>query len=142
MARTKPVPDGYHAVTPYLTIRGADAAIKFYQTAFGANEIMRLASPGGKIGHAEIMIGDSRIIMSDEHPDMGVRSPEAFGGSPVSIHLYVEDVDAVVPRAAAAGAKIVRPVEDKLYGDRGGSLGDPFGHTWHVATHAEYAGRR
>ena len=133
----KPIPEGYHTVTPYLIINGAADAIEFYKKAFGATELFRMAQPDGKIGHAEIKIGDSPIMLSDEHPEMGFRGPKSLGGSPVSILLYVENVDAVVQQATAAGAKIDRPVEDKFYGDRSGSLTDPFGHLWHIATHKE-----
>jgi PhnB protein len=135
MPATKPIPDGYHAVTPYLIV--ADGAIGFYKTAFGATERMRLTTPDGKIGHAELIIGDSLVMLADEYPAHGARSPQAFGGSPVMLHLYVEDVDKVVAQAAAAGASIVRPVQDQFYGDRSGSVTDPFGHTWHIATHIE-----
>jgi PhnB protein len=133
----KPVPDGYHTATPYLIVKNAIAAIDFYIRAFGATEIMRIDAPGGKIGHAEIRIGNSPIMLADEFPEMDCRSPEAFGGSPVSIHLYVDDADAMAARATAAGATLTRPVEDKFYGDRSGSLKDPFGHVWHVSTHME-----
>ena len=133
----KPIPDGYHSVTPYLYIKGAAKALDFYKAAFGAIELFRMADPSGRIGHAEIKIGDSPIMLADEHPEIGARSPQSFGGSPVSIMLYVEDVDAFVKRAVTAGAKVLRPVEDKFYGDRSGSLADPTGHVWHVATHKE-----
>jgi PhnB protein len=136
-SNAKPIPDGYHTVTPYLTIRGAAAAIEFYKRAFGATEIMRITDANGKVGHAEIRMGDSPIMLSEEMPEMGVRSPESIGGSPVTIHLYVEDVDALVNQAVAAGAKLLRPVEDQFYGDRGGKLADPYGHVWWVATHIE-----
>jgi PhnB protein len=135
--KVKPIPDGYHSVTPYLIVSGANAAIEFYKKAFGAKEAMRLAGPDGKVGHAEIRIGDSVVMLADEHPEMGAKSPQTIGGSPVSILLYVEDVDAIVRQAVAAGAKIQRPIEDKFYGDRMGTLDDPFGHIWHVATHTE-----
>jgi PhnB protein len=135
--RTKPVPEGYSTATPYLTVRGAAAALDFYRRVFDAQEVMRMPSPDGKIGHAEFKIGNSRIMIADEYPDMGVRSPQSIGGTPVGIYLYVDDVDDRVSRAVAAGAKVLRPVEDKFYGDRSGSLEDPFGHTWHVATHIE-----
>jgi PhnB protein len=135
--KVKPIPDGYHSVTPYLIVNGGAAAIEFYKKAFGATEVMRLPGPDGKVGHAEIRIGDSVIMLADEHPEMGAKSPQTIGGSPVSIMLYVEDVDAIVRQAVAAGAKIQRPVEDKFYGDRMGTLDDPFGHVWHVATHTE-----
>jgi len=133
----KPIPDGYHTATPYLIVNAADAALEFYKNAFGATERLRIPAPGGKIGHAEITIGDSPIMLADEHPEIGARSPQSFGGSPVSIMLYVEDVDAFVKRAVAAGAKVVRPVQDQFYGDRSGTLADPAGHVWHVATHTE-----
>src|SRR5262245_4622863 len=128
--KVKPIPDGYYTATPYLIIGGAAAAIEFYKKAFGATEVMRFPGPNGTVGHAEIRIGNSPIMMADEFPDMGARSPKSIGGSPVSILLYVEDVDAVVKQAVAAGAKLTRPVEDKFYGDRAGSLEDPFGHAW------------
>jgi PhnB protein len=132
-----PIPPGYHNVTPYLVIDGAARALAWYVKAFGASEIMRLATPGGKIGHAEIQIGDSHVMLADEHPEMGAKAPGAFGGSPISLHLYVSDVDVTMVRAEAAGATVKSPAEDKFYGDRLGSLLDPFGHTWHVATHVE-----
>ena len=133
----KSVPEGYHTATPYLIIDGAAKALDFYKRIFGAVEKMRMPSPGGKVGHAEIKIGDSMIMLADEHPDMGARSPRAFGGSGVGIMLYVEDVDKTVKAALADGAKLVQPVEDKFYGDRTGTIEDPFGHTWHVGTHKE-----
>jgi PhnB protein len=133
----KPVPDGQSALTPYLTVSNGAKAIEFYQKAFGAVEEMRMAAPDGKIGHAELKIGTARFMLSDEYPEMGVRSPESIGGSPVALHLYVEDVDATFAQAVAAGAKVVRPVEDQFYGDRAGKLVDPFGHSWFLATHKE-----
>ena len=133
----KPVPDGYHSATPYLIIDGAAKALDFYQRVFGAQERVRMPGRGGKVGHAEISIGDSVIMLADEHPEMEARGPRAFGGSPVSLVLYVEDVDATVKAAVAAGAKLLRPVEDKFYGDRSGTIEDPFGHHWHVSTHQE-----
>ena len=133
----KPIPDGYHTVTPYLIIKGAAEAIDFYKQAFGAKELFRMPQPDGKIGHAEIKIGDSPIMLADEHPGMGHVGPKTLGGSPVSILLYVEDVDTVFKQAITAGAQEKMPVEDKFYGDRGGSLTDPFGHIWHIATHTE-----
>jgi PhnB protein len=135
--KVRPTPKGYHAVTPYLSVKGAASAIAFYKKAFGAKEIMRMPGPGGTIGHAEIQIGDSRIMLADEYPGMNFRSPQAFGGTPVAISLYVQDVDRVVKKAIAGGAKVLRPVTDQFYGDRSGSLEDPFGHVWHVATHKE-----
>jgi PhnB protein len=135
--KVKPIPDGYHTVTPYLVVQGAAAAIDFYKQAFGASELFRMNGPDGKVGHAEIRIGDSPIMLADESPQMGARGPKSIGGSPISIMLYVEDCDAVVQRAVAAGAKLTRPVQDQFYGDRSGGLEDPFGHTWYIATHKE-----
>jgi PhnB protein len=137
MAQAKPIPDGYPRVTPYLIVNGAAAAIDFYKRAFDASERMRLTGPDGRIGHAELTIGDSMIMLADEHPAHGARAPTAFGGTPVSLHLYVEDVDATAARAAAAGAKTLRPVANQFYGDRSGTLEDPFGHHWHISTHIE-----
>jgi PhnB protein len=131
------IPEGYHSVTPYLAVHDAAAALEFYQRVFGARERMRMPAPGGKVGHAEIEIGDSCVMLADEHPDIGFRSPKAIGGTPVNLHLYVEDVDAVVKQAVTAGAKEVRPVKDQFYGDRTGTVEDPFGHVWHIATHKE-----
>ena len=133
----RPIPEGYGAATPYICVKGAAAAIKFYERAFGAKEQMRLATPDGTIGHAEIKIGSAPIMLADEFPGMGVLSPQTLGGSPVTIHLYVEDVDAMAARFVAAGGKVIRPVEDQFYGDRGGKLEDPFGHHWWLATHKE-----
>ncbi len=135
-SNVKPIPEGYHTVTPYLIIKGAADAIDFYKRAFGAKELFRM-DHDGKIGHAEIKIGDSPIMLADESPEMGHKSPQTLGGSPISILLYVEDVDALFNQAVAAGGKVDRPLEDKFYGDRGGSLTDPFGHIWHIATHKE-----
>ena len=136
-SKTKPIPEGYHTATPYLIIKGAASAIEFYKKAFGATELMRMADPSGRIGHAEIRIGNSPIMLSDEAPEMGYRSPQSLGGSPVGILLYVEDVDAVFSQAVAAGAKVERPVADQFYGDRSGGVTDPFGHVWYIATHKE-----
>jgi PhnB protein len=133
----KAIPDGYHSVTPYLIVKGGAEAIDFYKQAFGATELFRMPAPGGKIGHAEIKIGDSPIMLADEHPEMGYISPQTLGGSPVSIMIYVTDVDTVFDQAVAAGGKVQRPVKDQFYGDRSGTLEDPFGHVWHVATHKE-----
>jgi PhnB protein len=134
---TKPIPKGYHTATPYLIIGGAAEAIEFYKKAFGATELFRFPSPDGKIGHAEIKIGDSPIMLADEYPEMGYKGPQTLGGSSVSIMIYVEDVDTVFNRAVAAGASVKEGVSDKFYGDRMGTLTDPFGHRWHVATHKE-----
>jgi PhnB protein len=132
----KPIPDGYQSVTPYLIIKGAAAALDFYQKAFGAEERMRLDSKG-MIMHAEIKIGDSVVMLADEFPDMGYVGPQAIGGSPVSLMVYVKDVDQVFDRAIAAGAKEKRPVNNEFYGDRVGTLVDPYGHVWSIATHVE-----
>jgi PhnB protein len=133
----KPIPDGYHTVTPYLIVQGAARAIEFYKKAFGATELMRFPGPGGKIGHAEIRIGDSPIMLADEHPETLSRSPQSLGGTPVGILLYVDNVDAMASQAVAAGAKVLRPVKDQFYGDRTGTFEDPFGHQWTIATHKE-----
>ena len=137
MSQVKPIPEGYHSMTPYLCVKGAADAIEFYKKAFGAKELLRMPAPGGKVGHAEIQIGDSRVMLADEFPEMGFVSPQSVGGTPVMMHLYVEDVDATVPKAVAAGAKVTREVADQFYGDRGGQVEDPFGHKWYVATHKE-----
>ena len=133
----KAIPEGYHTVTPYLCINEAAKAIEFYKQAFGAEEILRIGGPAGKVGHAEIAIGDSRIMLADEFPGMDFRSPRSVGGTPVHIHLYVADADATFGRAVAAGARVLRAVADQFYGDRTGSVMDPWGHVWHVATHKE-----
>ena len=132
-----PVPPGYHTLTPYLIVDGAARALAWYAEAFGAKERMRLPMPGDRIGHAEVEIGDSCVMLADENPAIGAKAPGAFGGSPISLHLYVPDVDATIVRAVAAGATVKNPAEDKFYGDRSGSLVDPFGHIWHVSTHIE-----
>jgi PhnB protein len=137
MADVKAIPEGYPQVTPYLIVDGADAAIGFYTKAFGAKERMRMDGPGGTVGHAELEVGDGLIMLADENPDMGARSPKSVGGTPVTISLYVEDVDAVFEAALAAGATELRAVENQFYGDRSGQLEDPFGHHWSVATHVE-----
>jgi PhnB protein len=133
----KPIPDGYHSVTPYLILNAAGDAIAFYKEALGATEVMRLDDPGGRIHHAEINIGGSRIMLADEHPEIQALSPKTIGGSPISIHLYVDNVDTAVERAVAAGAKLIRPVADQFYGDRVGGIEDPFGYRWFIATHKE-----
>jgi PhnB protein len=136
-AKVKPIPDGYHTITPYLSVKGAADAIEFYKKAFGATEVMRLAQPDGRVGHTELQIGESRVMLADEFPEMNFRSPDSIGGTPVHLHMYVENVDAVVSQAVAAGAKLVRPVQDQFYGDRLGTVADPYGHVWHVSTHKE-----
>lgn len=135
--KTKPIPDGYPVITPYLIVTEARAAIGFYQRIFGASERMRLDMPDGKIGHAELLIGGSLLMLADEFPEMGARGPQPGAGAPVMLHLYAEDVDGLVARALAAGARLERAVETKFYGDRSGSLVDPWGHHWHIATHVE-----
>lgn len=137
MASVKPIPDGYPQVTPYLCVDGAAAAIDFYSAVFGAAERARMPAPEGKIGHAELEIGDSVIMLADEFPEMNIRGPKSIGGTPVTLSVYVEDVDGVVERAVEAGAKALRPVQDEFYGDRAGQIEDPFGHRWSVATHIE-----
>jgi PhnB protein len=133
----KPIPDGYHSVTPYLIVKDAARALDFYRTAFGARELMRFMQPDGRVGHAEIQIGDSHVMLADEFPEIGAKSPQTFGGTPVTLMVYVDDVDATVAQAVSAGATLTRPVKDEFYGDRVGGLTDPFGHVWHVATHVE-----
>jgi PhnB protein len=135
--KVNPIPEGYHSVTPYIVVDGAARAIEFYKQVFGATELFRMDGPDGKVGHAEIKIGDSHVMLADEHPEMNARGPRSFGGSPVSLMLYVEDVDATVARAVEAGATLKRPVADQFYGDRAGGVEDPFGHFWYVATHVE-----
>jgi PhnB protein len=133
----KPIPDDYRGATPYLSIRGAAKALEFYQHAFGASESMRMMQPDGRVGHAEIRIGGAAIMMADEFPEMGFSGPQSLGGTPVMLHLYVEDVDALATRAVAAGAKLEEPVKDEFYGDRVARIVDPFGHRWMFATHKE-----
>ena len=137
MTKVKPIPDGYHSVTPYLYIDGAARAIDFYKQALGAVEVMRLETSAGKIGHAEIKIGDSHVMLADEFPDMGARGPHTIGGTAVGLMVYLPDVDVVVDRAVKAGATLERPVENKFYGDRTGGIIDPFGHRWYISTHVE-----
>ena len=133
----KPIPDGYHSITPYLMIKGASEAIEFYKRAFGATEIFRLSHPNGQIGHAEIKIGDSSVMLADPCEQGAFRTPQSLGGSSVALHVYVKDVDAQFAQAISAGAKAVKPVFDQFYGDRTGTLQDPFGHIWFLATHKE-----
>ena len=133
----KPIPEGYHSVTPSLIIKNAAAAIEFYKTAFGAIELFRMSQPDGRVGHAEIKIGDSPIMLADEFPELNYVSPQTLGGSPVSLMIYVADVDVVFKRAIDAGALERKAVQDEFYGDRTGSLIDPFGHCWYIATHKE-----
>jgi PhnB protein len=137
MRKVKPIPDEYQTVTPYLIVHDANAAIEFYGTALGATEIMRIPAPGGKVGHAELLIRDARIMLADEHPEMNVRSAKTLGGTPVHLLIYVEKVDEAFARALRAGGKQERPVQDQFYGDRSGTFIDPFGHRWTLATHVE-----
>jgi PhnB protein len=137
MADVKPIPEGYPRVTPYLHVDGAAAAIEFYVNVLGAKERMRMPAPDGKLGHAELEFGESIVMLADEFPDMGVLGPKSLGGTPVTIHVYVEDADAVFDAAVEAGATSVRPVENQFYGDRSGQFEDPWGHQWSVATHVE-----
>jgi PhnB protein len=133
----KKVPDGHNRVSPYLIISGAERALDFYKKAFDAVELFRFTAPDGKIGHAEVRIGDTVIMLADEFPDHDAHSPRKFGGSPVGLHVYCEDVDAVAAKATAAGATVKRPIANQFYGDRAGTLEDPFGHVWHLSTHIE-----
>ena len=132
-----PIPEGYHSITPYLVMKNAAAAIEFYKKAFGAVELFRMPAPGGKVGHAEIKIGDSPVMLADEYPDMGFKGPESLGGTPVILMIYVNDVDKIYPQAIAAGGKELRPLQTQFYGDRSGTLTDPFGHMWTICTHVE-----
>ena len=132
-----PIPAGYPAVSPYLIVDDAPRALEFYKKAFGAKELMRHAGPDGRIGHAEIKLGDSIVMLADEHLEVDARSPRTVGGTPVSLHVYVRDVDAVARQATSAGAKTVRPLQTQFYGDRNTTLEDPFGHQWHLSTHVE-----
>jgi PhnB protein len=133
----KPVPDGYHSVTPYLIVDGAARALDFYKQALGAEELVRMPGPGGRVAHAEVRIGDSMVMLADENAQMGARGPKSLGGSPITLMVYVEDVDKVFARAVAAGATVERPIANQFYGDRTGGIVDPFGHKWYLATHIE-----
>ncbi|OGO95623.1 MAG: glyoxalase [Coxiella sp. RIFCSPHIGHO2_12_FULL_44_14] len=135
--KVSPIPAGYHSITPYLIVDGAAKAIVFYEKALGAIVVMRMEMPNQKIGHAELSIGDSKFMLADEFPEMHTCSPRAYGGSPVGIHLYVENVDEVVKQAVSCGAKLLQPVETKFYGDRNGAIEDPYGHKWYISTHVE-----
>jgi len=137
MSAVKSVPEGYPSLSPYLIVRDGAAAIDFYQKVFGATLRMKLDAPGGRVGHAELEIGNGLVMLADEHPELGALAPTTIGGTPVGLHLYLEDVDAVAKKAVAAGATLKRPVESEFYGDRLGSIIDPFGHLWHIATHVE-----
>jgi PhnB protein len=138
--KVSPVPKGYHTITPYISIKGAAAAIAFYKKAFGAEEIYRMDMPGDKVGHAEIQIGDSRLMLADEFPDMPdavAKSPKTLNGTTTGFNIYIPDVDARFKRAVDAGAKVKRPVQNQFYGDRSGTVEDPFGHIWTLSTHVE-----
>jgi PhnB protein len=135
--KVNPIPQEYRGATPYLSVKDAARAIEFYKNAFGAREVMRMPQPDGKIGHAEVRIGEAPIMLADEFPEINFRSPQSIGGTPVNILVYVNDVDKLVDQAVAAGAKLLRPVADQFYGDRLGVLEDPFGHSWSFATHIE-----
>ncbi len=138
MAKAKqPIPDGFHTVTPHLIMKDAAGAIEFYKNAFGAEETSRVPGPDGKIMHAELKIGSSMLMIADEFPDMGSRGPQSIGGSPVTLHIYVDDVDALFDRAVKAGGKVTMPLADMFWGDRYGRLEDPFGHQWSIGTHTE-----
>jgi PhnB protein len=137
MSKVNYIPEGYNTVTPYLVIKGAAKAIDYYKKVFGATVVVRMDGPNGTVGHAELQIGDSRIMLADENPSMGAHSAESIGGSPVSLYLYMPDCDSIVEKAAKEGAKVLKPVADQFYGDRSGFFQDPFGHLWGVATHKE-----
>lgn len=136
-SKVKPIPDGYHSITPYLYVKGGAKALEFYAKALGAQELFRMPGPGGQIGHAEMKIGDSVFMLADEMPACGVKSPSSLGGNGSSLMIYVPDVDAAFKRAIGAGAKEVRPLTNQFYGDRSGTIVDPFGHQWTIATHVE-----
>jgi uncharacterized glyoxalase superfamily protein PhnB len=137
MANISPIPSGFHTLTPHLIVNGASDAIAFYQKAFNAEEVSRMAGPGKKLMHAVIRVGDSLFMLADESPQWDTRGPQAIGGSPITVHMYVEDADAVFHQAVEAGAKVLSPLEDQFWGDRYGKLQDPFGHTWAIATRKE-----
>src|SRR5262249_17829846 len=139
MSKVSPIPEGYTSVTPYLIVKDAAKAIEYYTKVFGAKELFRMAQPNGRVGHAELQIGNARIMLADENPTMGQghTSATSIGASPVSLYLYIPDVDRVVERAVAEGAKTLKPVENQFYGDRSGFIQDPFGHLWGIATHVE-----
>lgn len=135
--KVEPIPNPQAPLTPYLCIKGADKAIDFYKKALGAEELFRMADPSGKIGHAEIRVAGANLMLCDEYPEMNVRSPESIGGNPITLHLYVKDVDAFTERAVKAGMTVERPVSNQFYGDRGGKFNDPFGYAWWISTHVE-----
>jgi PhnB protein len=137
MSPVQPIPEGYHSVQPYLHIRGAAQAIEFYKQAFGATEIMRMPQPDGRLGHAEIRIGDSIVMLADEHPERGIHGPGHYGGAPMTLMFYAEDCDATYQKAIAAGSKSLREPTDQFYGDRMAGIEDPFGFQWYIATHVK-----
>ena len=137
MANVSPIPQGYHSITPYLFIQGASSAIDYYKKVFGAEERMRMPGPDGRVMHAELQIGDSIVMLADENPEMGAKSPKTIGGAASSLHVYVRDVDTTTQTAVEAGGQLIRPVKNQFYGDRSGSIIDPFGHIWSIATHIE-----
>jgi len=139
MSKVSHIPQGYNSITPYLVIKGASQAIDYYKKVFGATEVFRMDTPDGKVAHAELKIGDSHVMLADENPKMGLghTSAASIGASPVSLYLYIPDVDRIVERAVTAGAKVLKPVQDQFYGDRSGFIQDPFGHLWGIATHVE-----
>jgi len=139
MSKVPHIPKGYNSITPYLVIKGASQAIDYYKKVFGATEVFRMDTPDGKVAHAELKIGDSHVMLADENPKMGLghTSAASIGASPVSLYLYIPDVDRIVERAVTAGAKVLKPVQDQFYGDRSGFIQDPFGHLWGIATHVE-----
>jgi PhnB protein len=137
MANVSPIPQGYHSITPYLFIQGASSAIDYYKKVFGAEERMRMPGPDGRVMHAELQIGDSIVMLADENPEMGAKSPKTIGGAASSLHVYVRDVDTTTQKAVDGGGQLVRPVKNQFYGDRSGSIIDPFGHLWSIATHIE-----
>jgi PhnB protein len=136
-SKVKTIPDGYHSITPYLIVKGAAAAIDYYKEVFGATELLRIPQPDGRVGHAELEFGNSVVMLADEFPEMNTVGPQTLGNSPVGILLYVDDVDATFARAIAKGAKVQKPLADQFYGDRNGTVQDPFGHKWTIATHKE-----
>jgi PhnB protein len=135
--KVKPIPDGYSVVTPYLIIKGAAAAVDYYKKAFGAVETVRMSQPDGRVGHAEVKIGDAVVMLADEFPEMNIVSPVTLGNTPVGLLLYVEDADATFAKTVALGAQVEKPMADQFYGDRTGTIKDPFGHKWTIATHKE-----
>jgi PhnB protein len=131
------IPKGYHTITPYLIVRNALQAIRFYKMAFAAKEALKMLGDENKVMHAELIVGDAKFMLADEAPEMNIHAPARFGGSPVSLHLYVKDVDKTIDKAVSAGSRLIQPIENMFYGDRCGTIEDPYGHKWHVSTHIE-----